>query len=151
MEDAPHEDWVEPISWDVERVRIADKRLVAQDLRQYSIAAMHDASGEMAALTQLMIDPAVDVWAFQGMTAVVRQHRGHRLGMLLKVAMLAQAAKREPGVRRIMTFNSVQNDHMIAVNDALGHRVTDYFQNFELEVPALLDRLSARAPARRGA
>jgi RimJ/RimL family protein N-acetyltransferase len=103
---------------------------------QYSIAAVHEASGEMAALTQLIIDPEVDGWAFQGMTAVTRPHRGHRLGLLVKIAMLEQMAQREPQVRQVMTFNSVENEHMIAVNAGLGHRVTDQFQSFELEVVA---------------
>jgi GNAT superfamily N-acetyltransferase len=141
MGDAPHEDWFEPLSWDEERIRAADRRLLAHGARQYSIGAMHEASGELAALTQCMVDPDVAGWAFQGMTAVTRRHRGHRLGMLLKVAMLEQLADLEPQVRQVMTFNDVDNAHMIAVNDGLGHRVTDQFRNFELDLAA------AAAPA----
>ena len=50
--------------------------------------------------------------------------------------MLEWLASAEPQVRRIMTYNAVENEHMIAVNKALGHRVTDYFQRFELDVTA---------------
>jgi hypothetical protein len=35
-----------------------------------------------------------------------------------------------------MTFNAVGNEHMIAVNAALGHRVTDCFEGFEIDVAA---------------
>lgn len=136
MADAPHEDWYEPPTWDEDRIRAADRRQAAQGLRQYSIGALHERTGELAALTQLEVDPAVDGWAFQGLTAVTRAHRGHRLGMLLKVAMLEQLAGLEPQVRQIMTFNSADNEHMIAVNASLGHRVSDYFQGFELTVAA---------------
>ncbi len=73
-------------------------------------------------------------WAFQGLTAVTRPHRGHRLGLLVKIAMLQWLAEREPQIRQIVTFNAVQNEHMVAVNDQLGHRITDYFQSFELDV-----------------
>ena len=134
--DAPHEEAFEPARWDPARLGAAEQRVIAQGTRWYSVVAMHDASGEMAALTQVNVDPDVPGWAFQEITAVTRQHRGHRLGMLVKVAMLERLTELEPQVRQIMTFNAVQNDHMIAVNDELGHRVSDYYQGFELDVPA---------------
>jgi RimJ/RimL family protein N-acetyltransferase/GNAT superfamily N-acetyltransferase len=134
MADAPHEDWFEPPEFDADRIRTIEARLLVQGLRRYSIAAMHEATGEMAALTQLVIDPDVDGWAFQEVTAVTRPHRGHRLGKLVKIAMLQQIAELEPHVRQIVTFNAVDNEHMIAVNDELGHRVTDIFQGYELDV-----------------
>jgi hypothetical protein len=56
--------------------------------------------------------------------------------MLLKVAMLQWLAKAELQIRHISTFNAVPNEHMIAVNEALGHRVSDYFQSFEMPVDA---------------
>jgi GNAT superfamily N-acetyltransferase len=136
MEDAPREPNVEPERWDPARLRAAEARAVAQGNRVYQVAAMHDASGEMAALTEVDIDPEVDGWAFQQITAVTRPHRGHRLGMTVKVAMLDWLRQTEPQVRHIMTFNAVDNVHMIIVNAALGHRITDYFESFELEVAA---------------
>jgi GNAT superfamily N-acetyltransferase len=136
MEDAPHDESIEPMRWDPARLRIAEEREVAQGLRTHSIAAMQDTSGDMAALTQVNVDPAVDGWAFQQITAVTRPHRGHGLGLFIKVVMLEWLAQLEPQVRQIMTFNGVQNEHMVAVNDKLGHRVTDYFQSFELDVAA---------------
>ncbi len=134
--DAPHDDVFEPASWDAERLSAAEERVVAQGTRWYSVAAMHEASGQMAGLTQLTVDPGVAGWAFQEITAVTRQHRGHRLGLLVKVAMLEQLTAREPGVRQVMTTNGAPNEHMIAVNAGLGYRVTDSFRSFELEVGA---------------
>ena len=132
--DAPHDEAFEPETWDAARLRAAEQRVIAQRTRWYSVAAMHDESGEMAGLTQVNVDPDVAGWAFQEMTAVTRPHRGHRLGLLIKVAMLARLAAEEPGIRQIMTFNAVQNEHMIGVNAELGHRVSDYFQSFEIAV-----------------
>jgi GNAT superfamily N-acetyltransferase len=134
MEDAPHEESFEPLEWDRDRVRRADHRLVIEGVRRYSMAALHDASAKMAALTQVVVEPTIDGWAFQDLTAVTRQHRGHRLGLLVKVAMLEWLAQAEPQVSQIMTFNAVANEHMIAVNEKLGHRVADYFQSFEIDV-----------------
>ena len=136
MEDAPHEESVEPMHWDPPRLRAAEERGIAQGSRWYEVAAMHDASGEMAALTQVNVDPDIDGWAFQDITAVTRPHRGHRLGLHVKVAMLEWLAEIEPHVRHIVTFNAVQNEHMVAVNAELGHRISDYFESFELDVAA---------------
>jgi RimJ/RimL family protein N-acetyltransferase/GNAT superfamily N-acetyltransferase len=143
MADAPREENVEPEEWDPERLRLAEARGIAQGTRWYEVAAIHQESGEMAALTQVNVDPAIDDWAFQDITVVTRPHRGHHLGLYVKVAMLEWLAETEPRVRRVMTYNAVGNEHMIAVNAALGHRVTDYFDGFELDVEAArsLDRM----------
>jgi RimJ/RimL family protein N-acetyltransferase len=136
MEDAPHEESVEPERWDPARLRAAEERGIAAGSRWYEVAAMHDPSGDMAALTQVAVDPDVDGWAFQDITAVARPHRGHRLGLAVKIAMLDWLADAEPQMRRIHTFNAVQNEHMIAVNADLGYRISDYFDSFELDVAA---------------
>jgi GNAT superfamily N-acetyltransferase len=142
--DAPHDEAFEPESWDAARLRASEERVVAQRSRWYSVAATHDASGQMAGLTQVNVDPNVPGWAFQEITAVTREHRGHRLGLLTKVEMLARLAADEPGIRQIMTFNAVENEHMIDVNAQLGHRVSDYFQSYEMSVDAAT-RLQPRA------
>jgi GNAT superfamily N-acetyltransferase len=144
MEDAPHDEGVEPMRWDPAMVRAAEEREIAQGLRTHSVAAMQETSAEMAALTQVSIDPAIDGWAFQEITAVTRPHRGHRLGLLVKVVMLEWLAELEPQVRQIVTYNAVQNEHMVAVNAELGHRISDYFQSFELDVAAARKLIGSR-------
>jgi RimJ/RimL family protein N-acetyltransferase len=134
LADAPHAEWFEKPKWDGDRIRAAEDRVAAQGLRRYSIAAIHDATGEMAALTQLSVDPLVTGWAFQDITAVVRAHRGHRLGVLVKAAMLKQLAELEPQVKRVITFNAADNEHMIAVNKALGFQPDEHFRHYQLEL-----------------
>jgi GNAT superfamily N-acetyltransferase len=125
--DAPHDEGYEPEAWDADRVRDrGDAPLLAMGIRIYTIAAAHDASGELAAMTQLSVAPDSPQWGHQGLTAVTRQHRGHRLGLLVKTAMLEWLAEAEPAIERIDTGNASANDHMIAVNDVLG---------FKLDVP----------------
>jgi GNAT superfamily N-acetyltransferase len=137
MADAPHDAAYEPITWDADRLRAAEQRSVTQGTRDYTVVAVQDGTGEVAALTQVTIDPAgAPGYAYQQLTAVTRPHRGHRLGMLLKVAMLEWLATAEPNLRQIMTGNAAANTYMIAVNEALGHRVSDYFQTLELPVEA---------------
>ena len=49
-------------------------------------------------------------------------HRGHRLGMLVKILNIRRLLTEYPNVERIVTFNAAENDHMLAINVALGFR-----------------------------
>lgn len=51
---------------------------------------------------------------------MLSEHRGHRLGALVKAAVLRDLAAQLPQVRRISTYNSHSNTPMVAVNEALG-------------------------------
>ena len=140
--DAPHDEGYEAEAWDADRVRErADAPLQAWGMRRYTVAAVHDASGELAAMTQLSVVPDHPHWGHQGLTAVTRQHRGHRLGLLVKTAMLEWLAETEPAIERIETGNATANDHMIAVNDTLGFAVDrPDFHTVELTVADVLGR-----------
>jgi RimJ/RimL family protein N-acetyltransferase len=82
---------------------------------------------------------------------VTKQHRGHRLGLLVKIAMLELLAEREPALRHIVTSNAEQNEHMVAVNELLGYQVADYFQSWQFGVAALAPSPAGQgAPARPG-
>jgi GNAT superfamily N-acetyltransferase len=124
--DAPRSEGAEPEVWDARRIRErADGTLRAGAARGYTIAATCDATGEMAAITQVNIDPEHPEWGYQGLTAVTRPHRGHRLGLLVKAAMLEWLAETEPKIERIETGNASDNKYMIAVNEALGFRAAE--------------------------
>ena len=119
--DAPHGENDEPENWDAERIRERANYVVRSGLlRSYNVAAFCDSTGEMVAYSGVIIDPERSQWGFQQLTAVVRTHRGHRLGLLVKTAMLELLAAAEPQLEWIATGNAAANDHMIAVNDALG-------------------------------
>jgi GNAT superfamily N-acetyltransferase len=121
--DAPRGEGEEPEVWDADRIRQRTGKLLRSGaLRGYSVAAVHDASGEMTAITEIAVDPEVPEWGFQGLTAVTRQHRGHRLGLLVKTAMLQWLAEAEPRLAQVETGNAATNQHMIAVNETLGYR-----------------------------
>ncbi|HLH58591.1 MAG TPA: GNAT family N-acetyltransferase [Streptosporangiaceae bacterium] len=125
MADAPHGPGEEPERWDVGRVRSVERGRAAQGLRHYSMAARHDATGALAGLTEVGVEPDQPEWGHQELTAVARPHRGHRLGLMVKVAMLDLLARREPQIERIVTWNGESNRHMIAINETLGYRIAD--------------------------
>jgi GNAT superfamily N-acetyltransferase len=125
MNDAPNGPGMEPDVWDEQRVRErGDGRIEALGLRAYQVAALCDATGEMAALSELRVDPDVPGWGYVNNTVVARPHRGHRLGLLVKAALTQWLADVEPGVRKVVTYNSAANSHMIAINDELGYAVS---------------------------
>jgi GNAT superfamily N-acetyltransferase len=138
--DAPHDAGVEAESWDADRVRQrGDAPLQAMGLRTYTVAAVHDASGELAGMSAVSVSPDDARWGHQGLTAVTRPHRGHRLGLLLKTAMLEWLVVAEPQVEQIETGNATANKHMIEVNDALGYvTASPHLHTCELEVATAL-------------
>jgi RimJ/RimL family protein N-acetyltransferase len=143
MNDAPHEPGEEPQVWDVQRVREQiDGSRALRGRRVYTLAALADATGEMAAATEIEIDLENPEWGYQLITAVARPHRGHRLGLLVKTAMLDWLATAEPTLARIETGNAAVNRYMIAINRALGYELLDpQTQFYEL---AVADALAAR-------
>jgi RimJ/RimL family protein N-acetyltransferase len=124
--DAPHGENTEPEQWDAKRVSERTGNAVrAGLLRSHSVAAFCDATGEMAGYSEVIVDPEAPEWGFQQLTAVIRRHRGHRLGLLVKTAMLELLAAEEPQIEQIATGNAAANEHMIAVNEQLGYRVLE--------------------------
>ena len=75
-EDAPHDDGHERKHWDAARVRTTERLAADQGLRHYAVAARHDRTGELVALTELEVDPLMPEWGYQGLTVVARAHRG---------------------------------------------------------------------------
>jgi GNAT superfamily N-acetyltransferase len=134
MADAPRDAGVEPQVWDAARVRHLEQTRAEHKLPCYAVAARHDATGELVALTEMLTEADIPDWAFQQITAVLPDHRGHRLGLLVKVAMLEQLLTREPAVRYILTGNAGSNAHMIAINEQLGFTVTGAGRDWELDL-----------------
>ena len=143
LNDAPRDAGHEGQHWDAARVRLSERRVAAQGLRYYTVAAA-DERGELAAGSQLGVDPLQPDWGYQELTAVAGRHRGHRLGLLVKLAMLDLLAAREPQLAAIITGNADGNKHMIAINEQLGFTELDRWRSWELSV----DRALAM-PARR--
>lgn len=123
MNDAPRDPGREAAAWDSVRVRRDDAITAAFGCRGYQVAAVHDVTGDMAALTGILVDRVYPSWGIVTITAVTEPHRGRRLGLAVKIAAQEWAASAEPALRWIETDNAAVNRHMIAVNEALGYRI----------------------------
>ncbi|OLP47005.1 hypothetical protein BJM39_05995 [Salmonella enterica subsp. enterica serovar Javiana] len=79
-------------------------------------------AGDVVAYNDLVIsaDDADEV--MQWGTLVRREHRGHRLGMAVKVRGLQGLARAAPTAKRVQTCNAEQNDQMVGINVELGFR-----------------------------
>jgi GNAT superfamily N-acetyltransferase len=136
--DMPHDPGQDEEVWDANRVREYDEARELRGRHVYSVAALHAASGEMAAITDVEADPESPTWGDQLLTAVTRPHRGHRLGLLVKAAMLEWLAVAEPQLERIITGNAAVNQHMIAINEQLGYELLEPpGQSYEIAVADL--------------
>jgi GNAT superfamily N-acetyltransferase len=150
MTDAPRDEGVQATRWDGQRVAEQEEHALAHGLRFRTVAARHDGTGELAALTQLCTDDGTPAWAFQQITAVAKEHRGHRLGMLVKVANLEQLISDDPSVRCILTGNAGANRYMIAINEMLGFRVSDLYRDWRLDLAADIGTAHQQSRERRG-
>jgi RimJ/RimL family protein N-acetyltransferase len=113
------------------RIRQYEQAQLAGGRRLYRVVARHRDTGELAGQTVAAVDVERPWFAYQHDTSVVRAHRGHRLGLLLKIEMLRWLREEEPQVRRMDTDNAADNAHMIAINERLGYRVVGRYVEWQ--------------------
>ncbi|MEV7663191.1 GNAT family N-acetyltransferase [Paenarthrobacter sp. NPDC089316] len=112
--------------WDAARVRREEATWRASSVDAAVCVARHDATGELAAYTVLTHREEAPAVIYQEDTLVAPGHRGHGLGMLVKVANLRRAKGLWPGATLVMTWNAVENQHMLAINIALGFKPSGF-------------------------
>ena len=120
--------------FDVQRLRDHETALLGRGDRAYRVIARHRSTGEVGGHTMVVTVPSQPQFGHQADTAVARQHRGHRLGLLLKIDMMLWLAEVEPQLTIIQTWNNVDNAYMINVNEALGYRLNRIFNMYELRL-----------------
>ncbi len=110
-------------TWDAGRLRESDDLHVARGTSKLVAVAQHTPTGRLVAMSELLLSPDIPGQAWQLATVVHPEHRGHRLGLAVKIANIEALAVRAPDVRLIVTGNAAVNAPMIAVNDMLGFEV----------------------------
>lgn len=130
VQEAPSGDHpIENEFYDARRIRADEHTLIDQG-RVMQVVVAVSPEGDLAGHTQLVfpdVDPG-DV--FQWGTLVLPAHRGHGLGMSLKVRAMEASADLLVGHRYVHTGNALSNEPMIAVNDAMGYRLVAYSGEF---------------------
>jgi hypothetical protein len=124
---------IEPERWDEDRLRRGEERMARQGRRECATAALSP-DGQMVGLTHMMrVDENPD-WGAQGVTLVMPGHRGHRLGMAVKVMNLRRYQRRFDDVHVIHSWNAAENGPMVAINETLGFRPVERMLEMQRKV-----------------
>jgi len=110
--------------WDGARVRHMEAALAAQGRAKVSTAAQYVPTGRLVAYTDIAVPLGALESVWQHDTLVMREHRGHRLGLALKVANTAALVEAYPDALAVSTWNAIENVHMIAINEDMGYELT---------------------------
>jgi GNAT superfamily N-acetyltransferase len=127
-------DW-EPEAWDADRLREQERLTAEQRRTRLMTAVRHEESGQLVAFSAIGVSQLQSDPAYQWDTIVLREHRGHRLGMLAKAVNTRLLRKEVPEARRIVTWNAESNAHMVAINDVLGFRPVERLAEWIYEIP----------------
>lgn len=128
--------------WDAARYRANEAQALARNRLRVATAVVHEASGAVAGITDIGVNRDHQRVAYQWSTIVDPDHRGHRLGRVLKSWNHRQLVDTCPGVDYVNTWNAASNTYMVAVNDALGFEPVEHWTQWQLD-------LGPAAPARR--
>jgi GNAT superfamily N-acetyltransferase len=118
--------------FDLQRMRDVEAAREGRGNQSYRVIARHRQTGEVGGHTNVVISPHQREIGFQADTAVARSHRGHRLGLLVKIDMMHWLSHAEPQLEVIDTWNNADNRFMIQVNEGLGYRLSQVYATYEL-------------------
>jgi RimJ/RimL family protein N-acetyltransferase len=105
---------------DVAQLQRVEAATLGRGDQQYRVIARHRSTGVIAGHTVVTVDPD-NPTADQNDTAVLPDHRGHRLGLAMKINMLHWLTDTHPTLRQIVTTMDANNTPMIEINHALGY------------------------------
>lgn len=115
---------LEDARWTPERLREGEERaLAAGRIQVMAVAIAPD--GHLCGFSDLRVNTSSPDHAGVGGTLVLPGHRGHRLGLGMKLLTHRRALERFPTCAYVETGNAGVNSWMNAVNDQLGYRVVE--------------------------
>lgn len=106
--------------WDADRVARRDERFAKKGMESAFSAILHVPSGRLVAYTEVVWPKHRPSGVWQEDTFVHGEHRGRRLGALVKTLNLELLRQKNPEAQRIHTWNAGENNYMLAINHELG-------------------------------
>ncbi len=107
-------------TWDAARIARHDSLYTDAGRPLQVTAAQHIATGELCAFNELVVGKDRTEASHQEDTLVLKEHRGHKLGTLVKCAALLSWRQFAPDSPRVITYNAEENRPMLDINEAIG-------------------------------
>lgn len=144
MQTAPRENLdVGDVFVDAEFVAELDRALVEAGRTGWTMLA-RDPAGTCVGGTEVTFEPQDPATVFQQSTGIDPSHRGLGLAKWAKAAMLERIRDQRPRTVRVRTENAFSNTPMLAINDALGFKVTSSRTEWQADATDLLRALHRR-------
>ena len=116
--------------FDEERIRADEAVFEASGRTKYTTVAVAR-DGSLVAYSELVVPKYDPAHVFQWGTLVRPEHRGHRLGVATKAHNLLRLQEERPAPATLVTYNADVNEHMIAVNEAIGFRPVERLVEYQ--------------------
>jgi GNAT superfamily N-acetyltransferase len=133
-----------PSSYDPQRLRDSLGCLHKRGMKPYIVLAIHEKTGAVAGLTEVVVPAQHPTRADQYDTIVVPDHRGYGIDRAIKARMLFELRSAEPKLTDVQTWNALDNEPMLKVNAELGFQPDREWYEYGADVPALLHRLDPK-------
>ncbi|MGW9197918.1 GNAT family N-acetyltransferase [Micromonospora chersina] len=133
-----------PSSYDPQRLRESLDTLHRRGMKPYIVLALHEQTGEVAGLTEVVVPAQHPTRADQYDTIVVRDHRGYGIDRAIKARMLLELRSAEPELAEVQTWNAQANEAMLKVNAELGYRPDRDWCEYSVDVAELVHRLDSQ-------
>jgi GNAT superfamily N-acetyltransferase len=130
-----------PRSSDPQRLRDSLDTLHKRGLKPYIVLAIHEATGVVAGLTEVVVPAQHPERADQYDTIVVRAHRGHGIDRAIKARMLFELRTAEPDLLEVQTWNAHNHEAMLRVNAELGYQPDRDWYEYGADVAQLVQSL----------
>jgi GNAT superfamily N-acetyltransferase len=131
-----------PSSYDIDRLRASLRCLNVRGLRPYIVVAIHERSGVVAALTELVVPAQHPTRADQYDTIVVPAHNSYGLARAIKARMLLELRSREPQLTQVQTWHAADREQLSQVNKELGFQADREWREYEVDAAELAGRLA---------
>jgi GNAT superfamily N-acetyltransferase len=132
-----------PSSYDTDRLRASLHCLNLRGLRPYIVVAIHERTGIVAGLTELVVPVQHPTRADQYDTIVVPAHNSYGLARAIKARMLLELREREPHLTEVQTWHAADREQLSQVNKELGFQSDREWREYEVDTGELTARLAA--------
>jgi len=98
-----------------------------KDIVQYTAVSI-EGDGTLSGMTEMDYFETNPGHVDQGLTGVLKEYRGNKIGLQLKAALLLHLYKVNPSLETIHTANNKKNVAMLAINEAFGFKA--YYDHY---------------------